>query len=373
MSRFEIELATWADDGELRGLLSATPMDGNVSIAFAREPSYFAAAVVEGSSVQVGVVRDRQAGRIVGMGSRAITRKYVNGASVAVGYLSGLRLLKEFRGRAGILARGYRFLRELHEDRRVPYYLTTIAEDNASAVKLLSSGRGGLPVYRPWGKFHTLSIAATRRPARCANSSDGVVVRPAHADDRSAILEFLNKYGPARQFFPVYETNDLFSGSGTLQGVYPEDVLLAVRNRKIVGTLATWDQRRFKQTLVHGYRGWLRSTRLLYNAWATLRRRPTLPAAGSIIEARMIAIPVVSHDELNVFRQLIGEAVRRSAMQGDRMLLIGLHESDPLLPVAREYAGREYVTNLYLVYWPEEVPSFGPLTQRVPYLELGCL
>lgn len=373
MGRFEIELATSADDGELRGLLSATPMDGKVSIAFAREPSYFAAAAVDGTIVQVGVVRDGQSGRIVGMGSRAVSRKYVNGESLAVGYLSGLRLLKEFRGQAAILSRGYQFLRELHADRRAPYYLTTIAEDNVAAVKLLSSGRRGLPVYRPWGKFHTLSIATARRPKRCTSFGNGVLVRQARADDRDAILEFLNKYGPARQFFPVYEPNDLFSGSGALQGLDPQDVLLALRNREMVGTLATWNQRRFKQTIVHSYDGWLRSTRLLYNAWAKVRCRPSLPAAGSVIAARMAAIPVVRHDDLNVFQQLLVEAVRLSSMQDGRLLLIGLHESDPQLPVARQYAGREYVTNMYLVYWPDEALDIGPLAERVPYLELGCL
>ena len=60
MSRFKIELATEADDRPLCELLAATPMQGDVSVTFARQPSYFAATAVDGSSVQVCVARDRE-------------------------------------------------------------------------------------------------------------------------------------------------------------------------------------------------------------------------------------------------------------------------------------------------------------------------
>ncbi len=373
MSRFEISLATLADDAQLRSLLAATPMEGAISIAFAREPSYFAAAAVDGATVQVGVVRDRVAGRVVGMGSRAISPRFVNGERVAVGYLSGLRLLKEFRGQAGTLARGYRFLRELHKDRLVPYYLTTIAEDNGSAVKLLSSGRAGLPIYHPWGKYHTLSIATACGLGNGAAFSNHTVVRQARLDDRAEIIAFLHEHGPARQFFPAYGTDDLFSDMGILQGLPPEDVLLALREGEIVGTVACWNQRRFKQTVIHGYHGWLRLMRPMYNAWAAIQRRPRLPVAGSVVHARFAAIPVVRNDDLRVFQQLLESAILRSAEQGDALLLVGLHEADPFLPLVRAFAGREYVTNLYLVHWPDEVPDLDCLMRRVPYLELGCL
>jgi hypothetical protein len=348
-------------------------MEGDIAVAFGRQPSYFAAAAVEGSLVQVGVALDRDSGRIIGMGSRAISLRHVNGQRIPIGYLSGLRLMKQHRGQAGLLARGYRFLRQLHEDRRVALYLTTIAVDNRSALNLLTSGRAGLPVYHPCGKFCTVSIAAIGRKAGFGLNGRCVDIRPAHAADRDAILQFLNWHGPSRQFFPVYTAGDLFSGNGLLQGLQPADVLLAYRNGEIVGTLACWDQRSSKQIVIHGYRRWLRPLRPLYNAWATLRRRPTLPAAGSVLPVSVAAIPIVRDDDPAVFEQLLEAARRRSAQQGATNLLLGLHEADPLLPIARRRSGREYPTNLYLVYWPDETPDVGKLNQRVPYLELGGL
>jgi hypothetical protein len=323
--------------------------------------------------VQVGVARDNATGRIIGIGSRAISTRYVNGERVSVGYLSGLRLLPDYRGRTGLLARGYRFLRELHKDGAAEFYLTTIAADNETAVDVLTSGRAGLPVYHACGNYHTLALSTARKAAAGASNGRAVELRQATIADRYAILRFLNECGPSRAFFPVYEARDLFTGGGLLRGLACEDVLLACRGSDIVGALGCWDQRVFKQIRIHRYRGWLRTARPLYNAWALLRRRATLPAAGSMLRVRLAAIPVVRDDDPEVFRRMLTLMLRRLADRGERLLLVGLHEADPLLPVAQQYAGREYLTRLFIVYWPDEAPDVNNLTRRVPYLELGAL
>jgi hypothetical protein len=373
MSRFAFDIATPADDAALRELLAATPMDGRISIAFLREPSYFAAAAVEGRAVQVGVARDRESGRIVGMGSRSISERFVNEERLSVGYLSGLRLLPELRGQAALLARGYRFLRRLHEDRNATYYVTTIAADNEVARNILTSGRAGLPIYHPCGDYCTLTMLASRLVANGTPHRETTQIRPANESDRIAILKFLNNNGPARNFFPSYESGDLFTTGGRLRGLAPDRILLAFQGNEIVGTLGCWDQRAFKQIVVHGYRAWLRAARPLHNFWAKLRNRPTLPAAGSTLNTSIAAIPVIRHNDRDVFRQLLTTLLCRMAAQGLPMLLLGLHESDPLLPVARQFSGREYRTKLYIVYWPDERPDLDLLSRRVPYLELGAL
>lgn len=371
--RFAFDLATPADDRQLGEVLAATPMDGQISVVFARHPSYFGAAAVDGRTVQVGVARDNLAGRIVGMGSRAISMRYVNGRPISVGYLSGLRLLPEYRGQAKLLARGYRFLRELHGDRAAAFYLTTITADNDAALNVLASGRAGLPVYHPCGNYHTLPLSTSRIPTIGTPNGNPVEVRQATMADRDAILRFLNEHGPSRAFFPVYEARDLFTDGGLLQGLACQDVLLACRGPDIVGTLACWDQSDFKQIRIHRYRGWLRSARPLYNAWAVLRRRATLPTVGSTLRVRLAAIPVVRDDDPDVFRRLLILMLRQMADRGERLLLVGMHEADPLLPVAQQYAGRAYITRLFIVYWPDEVADVSNLTRRVPYLELGAL
>jgi len=369
MSQFEFNLATQEDDAALRKLLAATPMQGDIQLAFAREPSYFAASAVDGQYVQVVAVRDKQSKNIIGMGSRAISNCYVNGQVTSVGYLSALRLLPEYRGKTAMLAKGYQFFRELHNDRKAAFYLTTIAADNQRAVDLLTSRRAGLPVYHPLGRYHTLTLSSRSR----RNFESDIMVKKATLKEGQQILEFLNEEGPKRQFFPSYNAHEFFESPHRLLGLKPDSFLLARRDNRLVGTLGVWDQRAFKQNLVCGYSKRLRWTRPLYNGIAGLRAKPKLPDIGESLNLRYAAVPVVANNDPDVARSLIFSALADLHEQGGDFLAIGLHEDDPLLPIAKPYSGREYITLSYLVYWPDETPSIDQWADRVPYLELGCL
>ncbi len=376
MPRYRIELATPEDDAELRHILAATPMPGRIAVSFRREPSYFAAAAVDGYFRQVVAGRDLDTGRLVGFGSRSLRHVYVNGQAADVGYLSALRLLAEHRN-LGLVARGYAYFRKLHADGRAPIYLTTIAEGNERALTLLTSGRAGLPAYHPAGHYHTLAIPRQRRswPTQLASArlkptqaASATNVRPAVLHDLPAILAFLHDHGPQRQFFPRYEAADFFTPHGALKGLRPDDLLLAWRGGRLVGTLGVWDQSAFRQAVVHGYSGVLRWARPLVNGWAWLRGRPALPPVGASLRHCFAALPVVAGDEPAVLAALLN-AVPAPA----DYLLVGLHERDPLLPAVRRYAAGEYLTRLFLVCWDDGEAYRRALDGRVPYLELGSL
>ncbi|MAT71768.1 MAG: hypothetical protein CMJ58_19850 [Planctomycetaceae bacterium] len=370
MSRFEINLATPADDAALRQLLAATPMEGDIRLAFAREPSYFAASPIDGPFTQVVVARDLAKQRIIGMGSRAVFDAYVNGCQTPVGYLSGLRLAPEFRRRTWLLARGYRLFRHLHNDNRAAFYLTTIAADNQPAQAALLNQRAGLPIYRPWGRFHTLTIAP-QRPRRVGR--DNLDIRAATAADAPAIADFLRRNGPRRQFFPALEADEFAGRPTRFAGLVPDAILLATVDEQLVGTLGLWDQRAYRQVVATAYSRRLRMLRPAYNMAAALRGRARLPRVGESLNVRYATTFVTDEDCPDVAQALLQAAAARLPQDSAEMLLVGLHESDPLLPAIRSSSGREYVTLLYLVYWPDAVPNLAALSERTPYLELGCL
>lgn len=370
MNRYQFDLATPADDAPLRRMLAQTPMEGHISLSFCREPSYFQAAVVDGRFRQTVVARDCRAGELIGFGSRSIGKRFVNGQLHAIGYLSGLRLHPAHRNR-GLVARGYRYFRQLHGDGRSSMYLTTIAEGNQTGVRILTSGRAGLPTYHDFGRFHTLAIPLRRRAS--SNGSAGVDIRPAEVADTRQIVEFLREQGSLRQFFPDYEDHDFFAENGVLHGLRPQDLLLAFRKDRIVGTLAAWDQHAFRQSVVHSYGPALRWLRPLYNGWATCRGMPRLPAPGNPFHYLVAALGVVANDDPVVFELLLQALLSRTSCDAADHLLLGLHERDPLLPIARRYQAACYTTNLYLVCWEDGDALRMSLDDRTPYLELGSL
>jgi hypothetical protein len=371
MSAYRFELATPDDDADLRSVLAATPMEGRIAIAFRREPSWFAGAVVDGRFRQVVACRDLRTGRIIGFGCRSIREVYLDGRPASVGYLSGLRVLPEHRN-LGLVARGYAALRALHGDGQVPFYLTTIAAGNETALKILTSGRAGLPTYHPEGAYHTVALPLPRRP-RAARARRGVCVRPARTDDLPAVLSFLTAEGPRRQFFPRLRADDFLSPQGTMRGLSLEQLLLAERTGRLVGTLAGWDQHGYRQSVVHAYRGGLRWTRPLYNAWAWLLGQPGLPRPGCAFRYLMGALLVVAEEDANVCAALV-EAMRDRAAGGPwTHLLIGLHEVDPLLRLIPRGQAACYTTHLFVACWADGEGVRSRLDGRVPYLELGSL
>jgi hypothetical protein len=370
MSRYRFELATLADDADLRHILDETPMAGSVAVTFRREPSYFAGAGVEGPFRQVVAARDTESGRLVGFGARSVRTRFVNGRPEAVGYLGTLRLLEVYRNR-GLLARGFHFFKELHRDGRARLYLTTIAEDNWAALRVLTSGRAGLPAYHYAGDYCTAVL-----PLRCRRQEKapaGVEVRPATPADLPCVLGFLSEVGPERQFFPCYEAGDFFADTGTFHSLRPGDLLLAFRGAVLVGMLAGWDQSGFRQTIVSGYGGPLRWLRPLYNCWARWRGLPRLPPAGQMLRYLTGALPVVKDADAGVFAALLGELRRRAAAGPPEYLMLGLHADDPLLPALKARAPRWYVTRLHYVCWEDGEAMRKGLDGRAPYLELGTL
>jgi hypothetical protein len=203
--------------------------------------------------------------------------------------------------------------------------------------------------------------------------SSEVTIRPAEPTDLAAVLDFWNFVGPRRQFMPVYSPADFFHPAATFRNLQPSDLLLAFRGPRLVGTLAAWDQTAFRQIVVERYSTALRWSRLAYNAWAAMRRQPRLPRPGQPFRWLTAALVALDEDDESVFEALLEAIMIRAAGKGWDCLLIGMHESDPLLECVRHRQAISYDTRCYVVCWSDGETFRERLDGRPPYLELGCL
>lgn len=366
-SRFPIDLATPADNGELLQFSALAEMPGAIRFSFDRAPDYLAALHVEGRHTDVLIGRDTKTGRLVASGHRSVKDVFVNGASASVAYLSGLRVEQVARN-ASFLSRGYDRLHALQAQHPAPFHLTTIMEDNVAARKVLLSKRLGLPTYHDLGRFCCMVLSLQGKTS--ANSRFSL--RRASAADDFSVVEFLNREGRIKQFFPEYRVEDFGSPDGLLPQLEWKDVCLAFQGSALVGILAAWDQQRFRRWRVTGYAPWLCWCRHLLNLWARLRRVPLLPPPGSTLNCFNLALVCIRDNDRKVFKALLDEVIRAHR---DRYacFLAGVHERDSLLP---ELLARPHVpltSRLYLVDWENVNRTLQNLDGRVPYLELGSL
>lgn len=346
-------------------------MSGEVSLSFRREPSYFAACQLDGDKTQTIVCRELESNRIVGLGSRSVRERYVDGQVERIGYLSTLRLDKEHR-RRGLVARGFRFFKRVDQDikgsSRAKFYVTTIADGNSAAEQTLLGGRAGLPHYRRIATWNTYSISMRR----CRTGPiPGVEIRPVLESELGMVIDYLNTFGATRNLFPVYCTEDFDPRAGTFRDMERSQLFVAWDGDEIIGTFGLWDQTAFKQVVVEGYSSWLRFCRPMYNAWASWKRDPKLPKPGEVLEHVVGTLLVVRNDRADVADLLVSKA-HESFCSTPTRLLLGFDSRSPLSTSYAARASHEYTTGVYLVSWnPMQWKEYN--TDRWIYLELGCL
>ncbi len=364
-SRFHIGLATPADDAELRALLRRSPVHGQISVTFEREPSFFDSCGIRGDFFQVGIGRDHRSGKIIGLGTRSIADAFVNGVPMPVGYLADLRLTTEYRG-GTLIARGYRFLKCLHEDGRARLYTTLIFAGNQAALKTIASGRAGLPDYHDMGVIHSPSLRIRKREVRIPQGCKILRGSPALLPQ---IVECLNRNNALRQFAPVH-TVEMFRKRW--RELRAEDFVLAVRDQGIVGVLGCWDQTSFKQTRVVDYAAplrWLVRTANVVSGLTGIR----YPHPGEEVPYVYAGFIAIDHNDPEVFAALLQSACNRAA--GNRYLyaILALHERDPLLRVVEDYSRIPFSGRLFCVTFDDGRDLYRALDDRIPYLEAATL
>jgi hypothetical protein len=367
-TRFTITLAQRGDDAELRALLRDNPMNGSIEVTFEREPDFFAACAIRGSFHQVGVGRDLESGRIVGLGTRSIAEAFVNGRPASFGWLSDLRLQPGSRG-GTLVARGYRFLRQLHGDGRAELYGTVIFQDNQTALQTIAAARAGLPAYHDLGLIHCPGINLRRRkPTISANCE---IVRGRRELLRE-IVDCLNRNNARKQFAPVHDVESFIQGH-RWKDFLPSDFYVARRNNRVIGVVGRWDQSGFKQTRVISYGKHLRWMVPAANAIESLVGAPSFPKPGQYVPFFYVSFIAIDQDDAGVFRALLRQAYNDAVGSSFRYAMVGLHECDPLLAAVKDYSLTPFAGRLFCVCFADGEPAFQTLDGRVPYVEAATL
>jgi hypothetical protein len=363
-------LATEKHDAALRAMARQEAMPGWVRLAFARDPAWRAGLDVLGHVSQTMVALD-DADTVVGCGVRAIRKVYINGISRDIGYLCSLRTLPRIRGTLA-LAHAYRFFQRLHEeDGLVPAYLSTIVEGNTGAEHILTSKRASLPTYQDYGRYISSAVLLGGRGNRRL-ALPGIDVVDGKTTGLDAILAFLSKEGPRRQFFPVVDGGDFKTAQW--RGFDPSSFRVATCGGRIVGVTGVWDQSSFRQAIVAGYALPMRMGRSLVNTGLAVAGYRPLPRPGQSIPFLHAVLTCVRDDDPAILAALLGRICSDFKHAAYAYVVVGMHERDPLRNALRHFVTIDYASRLFLVRW-ENGRSFCDTLdpKRVPHVESGQL
>lgn len=377
--RFVFGVAEPADDPEIRRLLRENPFDGDVRVSLEREPDSALAASIEGERHQTLIARDAKSSRAVAMGSRSIRAVFVNGEAMRVSYLGQLRIDRASRRSRRLLADGFAFCRTLHEIDPTPFTLASIIEDNRAARRLVEARLHRWPVFVPLEPLVTFMIPVGARPARDGATRSNQISPGGGRIERGApellgeITECLARNGRRFQFAPAWTVGDLASPE-RVRGLALEDFFVARRGAKVVGCVALWDQRAFKQAIVRGYAARLARWRPLTNLMGPPLGIPRLPRVGAPLEFAYLSHVAIDDDDQDVLGALVSAAGHAAAAGRLDYLVTAFAARNPLCTaIAHRVAHLTYRSVLYLVGWDGMEDVMAALDGRVPHVEAAIL
>jgi hypothetical protein len=363
-SQFNFRVAKLEDDFLLRRILSNTAMDGNVRLAFAREPSAFGTGFGLTQNHGFIIATHNASGEIAGICERSAQLRYVNGVKTLVAYIGALRITPKYRHRVGVLKGGFEAMRRLlTPDGELNYAITSIASDNIVAKRILCAGLKGFPIYLAIGEVGTFTLRthSMRRNQNC---------EAATPSDLPQIAECLRRNNNNLQFAPVWQLADLrhLHDSGTLPA---ENYVIIRQNERVVACMAIWDQTKFKQVIVASYAPWLRRIRPLSNLVSMFTKAPHLPLAGSHLKHAYLSHVAVDENDEQHFTQLTRSASGHAKQLGFSSVVTGFDVNHPFYNVLRKLRNFEYRSEIYMAYWPADGAPM--VTQGVLHPEVSLL
>lgn len=358
-SPFRVRLAEPRDDAAIRHVLRQRAMAGSVQLTFEREPSYFESLDRECLRHDTVLIEDVRDGSIIAMGARQVHHAWTEGGPARVGYLSQLRMVEGSRRPLKAARDAWRMINSCRSKDELPYDVTSVAVENASARRLLERGAPGQPRYHPLTEYVVHAVPTTIRQGRARD------VEICEADDAA--------------WRDVKGLHSRRVRSATLaMGGHDDDGLAirlaALRNGRVVAGIGVEDARAWRQFVVRGYEGVLRWFRPAINLAMHVHGAPRLPGVGEPLPCASITCMGFQDGCESAITSLLRHAAHRARRLGIALLLVGGVAGDPLTArIARSFRTRSYRTMLYAVEWASHPDAITRLKRGDLQMELRVL
>lgn len=342
-NKYTVELACASDVEGINQVFANQSFSGGIAVAYLRNPDTLASYGREGSRTFLIIIKDREEeDRIIGLGGCLIRDCLIAGKKSRAGYLTGLKLLPEYQKKIFFIPLLYQEMHRLTRDLADIYY-TTILSDNEKVYTMMEKKRKSMPEYRYMGIYHTYFCKTGKQPAGARPGP--YRTKQITADQAAAFYDGLPRNGRRNVLGPAGALQDDLK-NGKFYGVYDngKDNLLAAGY--------VLDQRPYKQYVVLHYEG---VYRILSRLPVSLLGYPSFPRPGQTANCASAAI---WYDDAMIREPSRAFPVLKSLWQGMKelsaehhFLIIGCHETSPLLPVFRGEKKIDYTSRFYQVLW----------------------
>lgn len=365
---FVVRDAAPADNAQLIELSAACPMAGDITLRMDRGPDFFALNRLEGDRCQVAVAES--GGRVVGCIAISERQSFVNGDPMSTGYVGDLKVHPAYRDTRiadALSHHAYRACGALPPS--APVMITVLAGNRAMERRL--SGPRGVPAFRKIGTIRTHSIPILWE--RSLPRVMGCSVEAARWSDLDEMIGLWAGVCSRRQLAPVLTANRLAAWIRSAPGLDIGSYRIARSpSGAMLGFLAVWDQRSFKQLTVVGYSPRMKLMRSVFNAAAAVVGAERLPDAGFPLNCATAAHICVPPSRPDVLRALLLSAYQDLRRSRCAFLNVGLDRRDLLKEGVDGLLAQPTDVDAYVVASRAGVCP-EPLDDRTLHYEIGLV
>lgn len=361
-----IRLGTEADNPKIHDLIAKITMPGPAEMCFQRQPDFFVGSRVIGDEFIIAVADDDERPDVLaGLTVISGHDMYISGKKRRLYYSGDTRVDPHYR-RRGIASALFAEQKKFRTTEDLMHGI--VLKDNTAPLEAASHIKDGV-LFRFWVS-HTIETSFIFvRPIQ-PRIPAGVTLRAATPADLPAMQAFFDSEAPRRNGYPVYDFDKLAKGDPYYAGLKVSDYVLALKGDKIVGMLAGWDQKAYKQTRIMGFKPAVRVLRPLYNLYVSLAGGFKLPPAGGVLNYLTLYNILIAHDDAAIYQALIDWVMAHAGQKYDALATAVTH-GDPLVEVPRGYKRQKLISShFWLSYGDDPRPG---IDNRPLYVELGRL
>lgn len=362
--KFELVLADHSNLPELKAIYDSGEFEGNISVQYLRGTDPIASYEREGDKAVILLLRDKQKNLGIGLGACIIRRVYKGKKIVSMGYLTGLKLLPEYKRKVLFIPYIYQRLYK-YTSNQVDFYFTTILKENAAVQRMLEKPRSFMPLYEYLGDYRVYFCKAGICKASISSlnilqkdNANDAVQYTARRCDNSEVEDFFDK----QTIITDLSTESLSSydlKNAVCYGLYEDNVLRACGY--------VLNQQQYKQYIVKHYGG-------IYKMISKLPTRLLgYPSFPDINEAANCACAGLWAENNNAnFAHRLWKFMRQDAKEFD-FLMIGLFENHPLRLYFEKTRHVHYDSRCYVVDFKHDNRDFQELSKGKLYIDVAFL
>jgi hypothetical protein len=336
--------ATADDNRALLALAASCSMRGDITLRIQREPDFFALNRLEGSDSRVWVIDapDRLAGCI----ATSFRDAYIDGNAMRTGYVGDLKVHPLYRNTviADTICNHAGAQMDVLPD-GAPTLITVLAGNRAMERRL--PGPRGVPAFHWIATIRSHSIPILWK--RKLNDHSTVRIERAKWSDLEQMARLWSRVAPSRQFAPVFHANSLAEWIRLAPGLDISSYLIARSCAgEIVGFVALWDQRSFKQMYVERYSRQMSVVAAISNVIAPRLGGARLAEPGEEMKYQTVVHVCVPSDSPEVLHSLLVAGHNQLRNTGCAFFNVGLDVVDPLSAATKGLFGQPTDIHAYV-------------------------